>query len=492
MFANWSIGAFVGAVTIGPLILAWHDNPGGFTLRRLIAFAALMAAVAVFAWSVFASSEIDNLRTWHILPMLVVASLTFGARGASTALLIIAAIAVWGTNAGVGQFNQMSVSPEQRMMLLQQFIGTITLTALILSVVTDERRMKDILAARQEFLRKAEQESRARAEELEVILGAVPVAVVIAHDPECRKMSTNQMGANALRIGPLLHFDRESSPYVRMLDATGRELPLGERPMHRAARGETLTDFAGKVVFDDGSTRDFLGAARPLHDPHGAVRGAVGAFLDTTERKKAEERITLLAREVDHRAKNVMAVVQAMARLTKADDIDSFRKAILGRIGNLARTHNLLAANLWEGVSFADLIRDEFAAYGLNGNESAGTGTLDAAGPDLQLHPGMAQSLALVIHELITNAIKYGALSVPAGQVGVEWRIEGDGDENLLLVDWREHNGPPVSPPQQPGFGSELMAGAIRHQLGGELDMDWSLAGLCVALRVPLRHQDPE
>lgn len=301
-------------------------------------------------------------------------------------------------------------------------------------------------------------------------------------------MSTNQVGTDALRLGPLSEYDRDVNPDVRMLDAAGRELPLEERPMQRAARGETLTDFACKVVFEDGSTRDFLGAARPLHDALGAARGAVGAFLDTTERKKAEERITLLAREVDHRAKNVMAVVQAMARLTKAEDIDSFRKAITGRIGNLARTHNLLAANLWEGVSFADLVRDEFAAYGLDGNETAGTTTLHAAGPDLQLPPDAAQSLALVIHELITNAIKYGALSVPAGQVGIEWRIEGEAEAKLLLVDWSEHNGPPVSPPQKPGFGSELMAGAIRHQLGGELDMDWSPAGLRVAMRVPLRQ----
>lgn len=492
VWRNWSIGAFVGGLTVGPLILAWSAGRPRWTTRRIAGFAGLMAATAGFAWLVFTTAQSEDLKTWQVLPLLVVASLAFSVRGASAALVVTSAIAVWGTSQGLGPFIEMASSTEQHVLLLQQFIGTVALTTLILSVVTEERRTRDILAAEQEYLRRAEQESRARAEELEVILSAVPAAVMIAHDPECREMSTNRFGSEALRRLNWTDSVASMNPKVQMLDGSGRTLNEDERPMRRAARGETISNFEGKFVFADGTTRDFLGAARPLHDAQGAVRGAVGAFLDMTERKKAEERVTLLAREVDHRAKNIMAVVQAMVRLTKAPDIDSYRKAITGRIGNLARTHNLLAANRWEGVSLGALVRDEIAACGLGGEAGTERGTLQASGPDLQLPPTAAQSLALVIHELVTNAFKYGALSVPTGQVSLDWRIEEAEEEagaKTLLITWVENGGPPVNPPQRSGFGSELIAGSIQHQLGGTVDLEWHAAGLRASLAVPLQPE---
>lgn len=489
VFSNWSIGAFVGGITVGPLILAWCLTAERWPPPRIAGFAVLMAATAGFAWLVFTSADSEDLKTWQVLPFLIVASLMFNVRGTSTALAIIAAIAVWGTSRGLGPFIEMASSTEQHVLLLQQFIGTIGLTALILSVVTEERRTKAILAAEQQFLRRAEQESRTRAEELEAILSAVPATVVIAHDPECREMSTNRFGIDTLRQLGWTQNVASVNPKVTMLDGSGHILAEDERPMRRAARGETISGFEGKFVFPGGTTRDFLGAARPLHDAQGGVRGAVGAFVDMTERKKAEERITLLAREVDHRAKNIMAVVQAMVRLTRATDIDSYRKAITGRIGNLARTHNLLAANRWEGVSLQTLIGDECSAFGLDSDDSPARGTLRASGPDLRLPPAAAQSLALVIHELITNAFKYGALSVSGGLVSLEWRIEAQAGADMLLVTWVEEGGPQVNPPQKAGFGSELIAGSIQHQLGGRVELDWHPAGLRVSLAIPLQDQ---
>jgi len=492
LYIHWSIGVFVGAVTTAPLIFAWYKDRSEFTLRALAGFVAVMLVTGAFAWLVFASPTHDNLRTWHILPLLIVATLTFGARGATTAIAIIAAIAVFGTNQGIGQFNQMVDIPAQRLMLLQQFIGTIALTGLILAVVTEERRTKDVLAAQQEYLRRAEQESRARAKELEVILGAVPASVVIAHDRECREMSVNNFGAEVLRRIKWTDSIASLNPKVRMLDVTGRELEEDERPMRRAARGEIISNFEGKFVFENGQCRDFLGAARPLYDVEGSVRGAVGAFLDMTERKKAEERITLLAREVDHRAKNIMAVVQAMVRLTKAEDMASFRAAITGRIANLARTHNLLAANRWDGISLTALVRDEFAAHGLSHGGNPAQSHLHTSGPDLTLPPTLAQSLALVIHELITNAIKYGALSVPQGRVRLEWTIEARPAGRMLHVNWAERGGPEVRPPERAGFGSDLIVGAIQHQLDGMVELDWQACGLRVALAIPLSEQVPK
>jgi two-component sensor histidine kinase/integral membrane sensor domain MASE1 len=486
IFFNWSIGVFVGVVTVGPLILAWSVRAERWTARRTAGFVALMVAATGLSWLIFTSVSNESLRTWHILPLLIVASLTFSVRGTSAALLIMSSIAVWGASRGMGPFNLMADSIAHQVILMQQFVGTMALTTLILSVVTEERRANDILAAEQEFLRRAERESRTRAEELEAILSAVPATVMIAHDPECREISTNAFGTDVLRQLNWTDTIANLNPNAQMLDRNGRTLREDERPMRRAARGETVSNFQGRFVFADGSTYDFLGAARPLFDAQGAVRGAVGAFIDMTERRKAEERITMLALEVDHRAKNIMAVVQAMVRLTTAPDIESFRKAITGRIGTLARTHNLLAANRWKGVSMLALVRDEFAAYGLGGDEGAGKSRLRASGPDLQLPPAAAQSLALVIHELVTNALKYGALSVAGGWVGLEWKNEDGAEGTLLHITWVEEGGPPVSPPEKSGFGSGLIANSIKHQLGGEVELDWRPTGLRVSLTVPI------
>jgi two-component sensor histidine kinase len=257
--------------------------------------------------------------------------------------------------------------------------------------------------------------------------------------------------------------------------------------MRRAARGETVSNFEGKLLFDDGLSRDFFGGARPLYNSDGMVRGAVGAFVDMTERKKTEKRAALLALEVDHRAKNIMAVVQALVRRTNAEDINAFRKAVSERIANLARTHSLLAANRWDGVWLTDLVRAEFAAYKSTNEESAATDHVSMSGPDVRLQPALVQSLSVVIHELVTNAAKYGALSVPQGNVCLAWRVEENDNVRVLHIEWTEENGPPVIPPETTGFGSEVIAGMIEHQLGGTLQKEWRPSGLFIKIAVPLR-----
>jgi two-component sensor histidine kinase/integral membrane sensor domain MASE1 len=487
VFLNWSFGAFVGVITAGPFILAWAEPGEDFTVGRKAGFIALMAANAAFVFLVFTSSESENLKTWQILPLLIVSGLSYGVRGASTALAVTAAVAVWGTNRGQGPFIQLATNSEQQVLLLLQFLATVALTTLVVAIVTEERRAKDKLAAKQEYMRLAAEQSRARAEELEVILDTVPAVILVAHDPECSEMTTNQFGTKRLRLPQQESNVSGIIPHLRMVDLEGRHVTPDEMPMQRAARGEMVSDFGGSVIFDDGPTLVFFGGARPLYNSDGTVRGAVGAFIDMTERKKAEERITLLAREVDHRAKNIMAIVQAVVRLTKSEDIDSFRKAVTGRVSSLARTHNLLAANKWEGVWIADIIRDELAAFAIAGDGDTAGRSFHKSGPDLQLPPALAQSIALVIHELATNAVKYGALSVPNGSVNLTWRTEEGAQNPTLYIEWAEENGPPVSTPERSGFGSELVKGTLEHQFNGTVHMDWRRSGLVAKIAVPVK-----
>ncbi len=191
--------------------------------------------------------------------------------------------------------------------------------------------------------------------------------------------------------------------------------------------------------------------------------------------QRAEETERLLIREVDHRAKNVLAVVQSLAQLTPFENKDQYVQALSGRIGSLARAHSLLSTARWTGVDLHDLLQLELDPYGGDGVEQV---LID--GPPVLIDAQAAQSLALVIHELATNASKYGALSRPLGRLAVIWQWGADGVLNLI---WREDAGAPVTPPARRGFGSTLIESAVK-QAGARVELIWRPQGLKVRLDI--------
>ncbi|SDY81057.1 HWE histidine kinase domain-containing protein [Citreimonas salinaria] len=208
----------------------------------------------------------------------------------------------------------------------------------------------------------------------------------------------------------------------------------------------------------------------PIQDDDGSIAGIFVEGFDVTERKLAEEKQKLLAREVDHRAKNVLAVVQSMVRLTKADSQPDFVKAVEGRINALSRAHSLLASSQWSGADLSALVTAEVASYG---GKDAQVKVL--GGPAATLAPDAVQPTAMVLHELLTNAAKYGALSTDGGTVEVQWVRNEDGGVRLH---WREVGGPALtgSPPHK-GFGSQMVQ-AASQQLDGGATWDWAPDGL--------------
>jgi two-component sensor histidine kinase len=218
--------------------------------------------------------------------------------------------------------------------------------------------------------------------------------------------------------------------------------------------------------------------------PGGRVIGVAAIFRDLRQRKAVEARQALLAREVDHRAKNALAVVQTMLRLTRADDVPSFARAVEGRVAALARAQTLLAEGRWDGADLHSMLRGELAPF-LAGQRA------DLDGPPVALPPGTAQPLAMAVHELATNAAKHGALSVPRGRVSVSWRVEGGTPGRVLRLRWAEAGGPPVAgPPAQRGFGSRVLDGTVRVQLGGAVSLAWVRTGLVCEVEAPL-GRDP-
>lgn len=225
----------------------------------------------------------------------------------------------------------------------------------------------------------------------------------------------------------------------------------------------------------DGEERWCVGTAAATIDKHGRVVGVSGVTVDITDRKRAEERQSLLTREVDHRAKNALALAQSIVRLTRADSVKTYADAVEGRINALARVHTILSLSSWQGAEIGKLIDEELAPY-------SGSGQIRSSGLEVQLQPATAQTLALALHELVTNSAKYGALSVLSGQLSIRWDVEDD----MLALVWEETGGPLVHPPTSRGFGTRSLLASVESQLGGQARFDWRAEGLICRLRVPL------
>ncbi len=251
-------------------------------------------------------------------------------------------------------------------------------------------------------------------------------------------------------------------------------LQIGFERMAKDGRAHQL-EF--RVLRPDGQVRWCVGSAAATVDADGRIARVSGVTFDITDRKEAEERQMLLAREVDHRAKNALALVQSILRLTRAKTLPAYIAAVEGRIKALSRAHAILSQSRWHGADLHGLVDEELAPYRVGNAERIRT-----TGPEVLLQPASAQTLALALHELATNAAKYGALSSESGQLRLSWMLN-DGKLNL---DWRECGGPVTKPPSAKGFGTRIITASIERQLYGHVAFDWRSEGLRCMISVPL------
>lgn len=248
--------------------------------------------------------------------------------------------------------------------------------------------------------------------------------------------------------------------------------------MESAIRDGSDYDIEYRVIWPDGQVRWVHARGRAdAIVPGGSAKRMAGVSLDITERRRAEDRQRLMLNELNHRVKNTLAAVQSIAfqTLRSARTPAEFKDAFEARLLALSETHNLLTRENWEGASLREVISGELDALG-------GEDRAIVEGPDVQLSPKAAVAIGMAIHELATNAVKYGSLSVARGILSVGWRVRAGN----LELDWRESNGPPVTPPGRRGFGSRLLERGLAAELGGSVELAYGEQGVTCFMRLPL------
>jgi PAS domain S-box-containing protein len=263
-------------------------------------------------------------------------------------------------------------------------------------------------------------------------------------------------------------------------------LPPQSRASTIAVKKEALETGRPKdceICIQDGTTERWYDVhMEPLREVTGASVGLICASVDITARKEGEVHLRLLMRELTHRSKNLLAVIQAMARQTarRAESIEQFTEHFAARLQALATSHDLLIQESWHGALLADLVRSQLGHY-LDRENSQ----ISVEGPGVFLKPEAAQNIGLALHELATNAAKYGALSVPSGHVSITWRWVPETNPKAVEIVWLERGGPKVSPPEQRGFGSVVIERNLAKTLEADVHLAFESEGIECRIVVP-------
>lgn len=262
-------------------------------------------------------------------------------------------------------------------------------------------------------------------------------------------------------------------PTVRPTDelATLEHIPYNDR----------IENFETVRQDKNGGRVDVSLTISPTIDPNGKIIGASSICRDISERKRVEMRQQLLLAELDHRVKNILSQVAAVAKSSHRGSLtaDAFLQSLDGRIQSMAAAHTLLSQSGWKGVGLDVLVRNQLAPY-VNGTN------IFISGTDIILGAAETQAVARVLHELATNAAKYGALSVPNGRVSVTWDRRSNGSSANLEFGWREFDGPPVVLGKRVGYGTDLIRNLIPYELGGEIDLVFGINGVSCRIECSL------
>ena len=320
------------------------------------------------------------------------------------------------------------------------------------------------------------------AAERSAILSQLTEGVIVTN-AEGRIVFVNQAAERLHGVARLDVAPGDYSQTYQLFTDDGELYPPLDLPLARAVReGAVVLDASWRIRRPDGSVVRAIGSARPILGEAGQQIGAVLTVRDDTARSLAEEHSKLMVLELNHRVKNNLATVQAIASQTLrgAQTVPEAREALLSRITALAAAHDILTREQWDGVGIAEVAKGVLDVL-----HDGVRGRVQLSGHDVRLTPRAALSLSMAFHELGTNALKYGALSSPEGRVRVNWTV-GPEPERRLRLTWAEAGGPPVTEPTTRGFGSRLLERGLAAELRGHVRLEFRPEGLRCEIETPL------
>ena len=461
---NWFASDALGIVTTAPLVIglasAAREPPGSSeTLEGLSALAALIilsvVAVAV-PWEPWTTVVPIAL----LFPVLLWIAARCRPLFAAAAAFIVTLAIVWTATIGIGHFGDASVPMADRVLAARGGILAVALCAYVLAALFAERRQHESALA----------ESESRLQEA-LTAGAVTTFVWDAD------ASTSERSANAAQI---LGFDpRQTFTPSQFLS---RIHPEDRERFKTFLRGVVPETPAYVVTFRfqqrDGREVWLEETAQGEFDGMGDLVRLKGLTVDVTARKRAADQQSLLIAALDHHVKNLLARVAAVAKGMRqsSDSVDEYIHALDRRLGSMADVHAQLSRNVWDAVDLAELVRHQLSTDATDANTTI-------EGPNVRLTVAATQAMAMVLHELVTNAAKFGALSTPHGRVEVSWSL-GPGEAANLFVEWRELGGPPVACTPDLKYGASIIRELIPNELGGSVELVFEPGGVCCKIEI--------
>ena len=465
---HWFASDALGILTVAPVLIGiaatMRDPPprgefieGGIALVAAAAMAALAISLPREPWATVVPIAL-------LFPLLLWLAARCRPVFNAAAAFIVSLTLVWTTTFGIGLFGDPGVPIEHRILGAQAGILAVSLCAFVLAALFAERRQHEAVLT----------ESEARLQE------ALTAGAVTAFDWDV----LTGLSRHSVNAAQVLGFDAHETPTAARFLA---HVHPDDRARFRASvRGVRPDNPSYAVTFrfirPDGREVWLEQTARAEFDATGRFVRLKGLTLDITARKRAEERQDALLAELDHRVKNVLARVAVVSMYTRqgSNSMDEFVRALDGRIQSMAAAHSLLSQSRWHGVGLTDLVRHQLAPYATDANTAI-------SGPDVMLSAAATQAVAMVLHELVTNAAKYGALSSPQGRVSVSWdrRSEGKAAASLAMA-WREFGGPAIAATTTSGYGTSLIRDLIPHELGGTVDLTFAPNGVHCSIEIPL------
>jgi PAS domain S-box-containing protein len=458
---HWFASDAVGIITVAPLVIGLAEAvreppPRNEIVEGVISLVALVVMIVIIIIISLPPKPWQTARPGALLfPMLLWPAARCRPVFAAAAAFIVSLAVVWTITFGIGHFGDPAQPIGDRILGAQVAMLGFALCAYVLAALFAERRQAEV-----------------RLQE------ALTAGAVMAFECDLSSGRVRCSGNAAQILGLGLHQTLTVAQFLARIHPDDRARCQAHHRRRVDSPADTVTF---RFIRPDGREVWLEETSRTEFDTTGRAVRLKGLTRDITRRKHAEERQDLLSAELDHRVKNVLARVAAIVRQTyrRSGTMDEFVSALDGRIQSIGAAHALLSQNHWSGVGLTDLLRQQLAPYVTETNTHIG-------GPDVMLTAAQTQAVAMVIHELVTNAAKHGALSSPDGRVSVSWDRTGADTAAMLTITWRELGSPPIAAPVPAGYGSSLIHDLIPHELGGTVNLVFLSDGACCKIEIPL------